>query len=288
MKFLNGNLFRECIDENDKIHYQYIVAKSERAFVLANSHDSAVSGHYGYQKTHDRIISKYYWYKQADDIKKYIEECKECQKFKSSNKYNKAKMKPIFATRPSQILTSDVIGPLALSDGKYKHILIISGHFTKYCEFFPLESTTAQETAKCFIQFICRHGVPESILTDRGTNYQSMLMAEIYELLDIHQLRTTSYWPQCDGNSERMCQSLQKVLACYVNDKKDNWSEYLSLLQFAYNSAVHSTTKFSPFQLWYGRDPRMPLDLLTHNAKIDLYLSLDSYAEKLQEQLADA
>ena len=78
------------------------------------------------------------------------------------------------------------------------------------------------------------------------------------------------------------------MLACYVNEKKNNWTEFLPLLQFAYNSSVHATTKFSPFELTYGRQPRLPIDLLTHNAKIDLYLSIGSYAEQLQTQLAIA
>ena len=197
-------------------------------------------------------------------------------------------MQPISATRPNQILTTDIMGPIPLCNDKFKYILIICDHFTKYCEFFALESTTAQETARRIIEYISRHSVPESILSDRGTNYQSELIAEVYELLDIHQLRTTSYWPQCDGQSERMCQSLQKMLACYVNDKKNDWAEFLPLLQFAYNSSIHSTTKFSPFELTYGRHPRLPLDLLTHSAKLDLYLSMNSYAEQLQTQLAAA
>ena len=78
------------------------------------------------------------------------------------------------------------------------------------------------------------------------------------------------------------------MLACYVNDKKNNWAEFLPLLQFAYNSSVHATTKFSPFELTYGRQPRLPLDLLTHSAKLDLYLSMGSYAEHIQTQLAIA
>jgi hypothetical protein len=290
LKFFNNNLFREYIDknDNDKIYYQYLVPASERDFILKNSHDSAVCGHLGYQKTYDRIMPKYYWYRASDDIKKYVEECIECQKFKSTNQYHRAKMQPISATRPNQILTTDIMGPIPLCDGKFKYILIICDHFTKYCEFFALESTTAQETAKKIIEFISRHSVPESILSDRGTNYQSELIAEVYELLDIHQLRTTAFWPQCDGQSERMCQSLQKMLACYVNDKKNNWAEFLPLLQFAYNSSVHATTKFSPFELTYGRQPRLPIDLLTHNAKLDLYLSMGSYAEQIQTQLAIA
>lgn len=288
LKFFNNSLFREYSDENDKTFYQYIVPKVDREFILANSHDTAVCGHLGFHKTNDRIINKFYWYKQADDIKKYVNECVECQKLKTLNKKYKAEMQPIFATRPNQIVTTDLMGPLPLSYGKFKHILVIVDHFTKYVEFLPLETASAQETAKRMIEYICRHGVPESILSDRGTNYQSQLISEIWELLDIRRLRTTSYWPQCNGQTERMNKTLQIMIANYVNEKKNDWAEYLPLLQFAYNSAVQTTTKFTPFELTYGRPPRMPLDLLTHQAQLDLYLSAGSYAENLQQTLAEA
>ncbi len=111
LKFFNNNLFREYIDkdDNDRIFYQYIVPASERDFILKNSHDSAVCGHLGYQKTYDRIMPKYYWYRASDDIKKYVEECLECQKFKSTNQYHRAKMQPISATRPNIICDMPII-----------------------------------------------------------------------------------------------------------------------------------------------------------------------------------
>ena len=90
-----------------------------------------VCGHLGYQKTYNRIRPKYYWYRASDDIKKYVEECVECQKFKSTNQYHRAKMQPISATRPNQILTTGIMGPIPLCDGKFKYILIICDHFTK-------------------------------------------------------------------------------------------------------------------------------------------------------------
>jgi transposase InsO family protein len=138
--------------------------------------------------------------------------------------------------------------PLPLSKGRYKYVLSVIDHFTKYVEFFPIESTTALESAQVILENICKYGVPESILTDRGSNYQSELVQELWELLDIHGLRTTAFRPQTDGESERNFRTLQIMIAAYVNEKKDDWT----LLQFAYNSAIHSTHKFSPFELTYG------------------------------------
>ena len=217
-----------------------------------------------------------------------MQECIKCQTFKTSNKYNIHEQKPIFATKPGQIITMDNMGPIPLANGKFKHILVICDHFTKYVEFFATKTVTALETAKKLVEYISRHGCPESILSDQGKNFQSELITELWELLDVHQLKTTAYHPQCNGQTERLNRTLQNMLANYINDKKDDWDEYLPLLQFAYNTAIHSTTKFSPFELTYGREPRMPLDLMHNNTQLELYLSTESFAYELQKQLAEA
>jgi hypothetical protein len=69
-------------------------------------------GHLGYEKTRERIVHKLYWYKCAQEIKKYCEECVKRQQFKTANKYNTAKMKPYVATRPNQMVSADVFGPI--------------------------------------------------------------------------------------------------------------------------------------------------------------------------------
>ena len=242
----------------------------------------------GFQKTRDRIVSRFYWYKQVDDIKRYVQECTKCQENKVANTTNKADMQPIYATRPNQIVTMDLMGPIKSADGKYKHIMVVCDHFTKYVEFFAMKTASASETAKRLVEYISRHGCPESILSDRGTNFQAELMTELWELLDVKQLKTTSYHPQCNGQTERMNRTLQAMIANYVDEKKTNWVQFLPLLQFAYNSAIHSTTKFSPFELTYGREPRLPLDVFNHSTKLELYLNVDSYASTIQDELARA
>ena len=285
---LKNTLFREYIDAQDNVFYQYIVPKSQREFILQNNHDTAVCGHLGFEKTRDRITHKYYWFKQAENIKKYCQECIICQRAKISNKYNKTLLNPIFSSKPHQLITTDMMGPFPTSGEKYQHILVVVDHFTKYVEFFPMVSTTAQETARVLLQYISRHSCQEMILSDQGSNFQAQLVAELWELLDVKGLRTTPYRPSTDGQTERNNRTLQLMLTCYVNEKKDNWSDYLCLLQLAYNTSINNTTKYSPFELMYGREPKMPIDLIFNNEKLDLYLGVDSYARDIQDNLARA
>jgi hypothetical protein len=285
LKITNKILFREYLDQYDRVLCQYVVPKSEREFVLKNSHDTVCCGHLGYEKTRERIVHKYYWYKCAQEIKTYCEECVKCQQFKTSNKYNTAKLKPYVATRPNQMVSADVFGPIPTTARANKYILVVTDLFTKYVEFFPLETQSAHETARKMIEYISRHSVMEQILTDQGRNFQSELLSEIWECLDVHKTRTTPYFPSANGQAERMMRSMQNMLANYVNEQKNNWDDYLPLLQLAYNTAVHSSHKYTPFELQFGRDPKLPLDLMSQRAKIELYFTPDSYATMLQNEL---
>jgi hypothetical protein len=78
--------------------------------------------------------------------------------------------------RNAKSTNQQIMGPIPTSGGKFKYILTVSDHFTKYVEFFAMESTSAEETARKEMEYVCRHGVMESLLSDRGTNYQSGLI----------------------------------------------------------------------------------------------------------------
>ena len=71
-----------------------------------------MSGHLCVEKTIERIVPKLYWYKQLDEIKAYVQSCTSCQTVKSPQRYNIAPMRPIRTTRPSELLTTDIMGPL--------------------------------------------------------------------------------------------------------------------------------------------------------------------------------
>ena len=111
-----------------------------------------------------------------------------------------------------------------------------------------MKTITAAEVAKKLMKTICQHGIMEQILTYQGTNFQAELMKELYELLDVHQTRTSPFRPQTDGLSERFNQTLKKMITAYVDEIGDDWDEKLDILAFAYNTATHCTTKCTPFE----------------------------------------
>ena len=200
----------------------------------------------------------------ARDIKEYVSKCELCAKRKAVGS-SKAPLNPIPPpTHVWQIMAMDIMGPLTPSGpDNHLYILVMGEYLTRYVTVASLPDQTAESVAKAFIKnIITRHGVPEKVLTDQGTNFMSDLMASLYKQCGVTRIRTSAYRPQCDGMVERVNRTLADIIASYVEKEPSKWSEFLDVAAFAYNTAVHSSTGYSPFYLMYGREAREPDDLM--------------------------
>ena len=165
--------------------------------------------------------------------------------------------------RPMQRVAMDILGPLPETPRGNKYILVIGEYFTKWKEAFPLKDTEALTIAKVFVnEFVCRFGVPDSLHTDQGRNFEAKVLKEVCQLLGVKKTRTTPYHPQSDGLVERFNRTLLDMLSMAVRDDEHDWDLLLPTLLFAYRTSCHATTGATPFELMLGRDARLPEDVL--------------------------
>ena len=108
-------------------------------------------------------------------------------------------------------------------------------------------------------KIVCRYGVPSSLHSDKGANLCSGVIQLLCQLLGISTTRTSAYHPEGNGQVERFNHTLEATLAKTIGD---NQHELLPKALFAYRTAVHDTTHFSPFHLMFGCSPQLPLDLI--------------------------
>ena len=135
-------------------------------------------------------------------------------------------------------------------------------------------------------QFFSRFGVPGELHSDQGRNFESSVFQEVCTLLGIHKTRTTALHPQSDGMVERYNRIIEAQLATFVQDHQKDWDRHLPLLLMSYRSAVHETTKFTPAMLMFGRELRVPLDLLIGRPQEELAdRGYPEYVEKLRESV---
>ena len=194
----------------------------------------------------------------------------------------------------------DICGPYPVSNRGNRYILVITDHFTKWVEAYAIPNQEAVTVAFCFETFINTFGYPDIILTDQGRNFESALIKEMCARLKIDKRTTSAYHPQCNGQTERFNRTMNAMLAQYVSVNQNDWDVLIPSVLFAYRTAVHNSTGFSPYKLLFGREPKQPIDFqfpITSSqrseASPDHYFSalkrtLDSIQEQANQNLRTA
>jgi hypothetical protein len=141
---------------------------------------------------------------------------------------------------------------------------------------------------KVFDGWIPRYGAPEQLHHDQGKNLTAEIIREVCSFLEIWNTRTTPFHPQSDGASERSIRTVNNMLAKVVAEDQRNWDLYVSSTCFAYNTAVHSTTGYTPSYLEYGRELRLPSDLVMNDQQTPKNNSHTEYATELKKRLSKA
>jgi hypothetical protein len=136
----------------------------------------------------------------------------------------------------------------------FDSILIIIDRLTKYGYFILYkESLSAEELAYTFNKHIIgNYGISKKIISDRDKLFISRFWKSLADQLRIHYKMFTGYYPQTNGQTERLNQTLKQYLRFYINYKQINWVSLLSTAQLVYNSAATATTGISPFYANYG------------------------------------
>jgi len=159
-------------------------------------------------------------------------------------------------------ITADFITKLPLAQG-YNAILVVYNRLTKMAHFIPTtEKTLAEGLARLFRDHVWKlHGLPESIISDRGAQFAANLMKELNQILGIETRLSTAFHPQTDRQAEQTNQELEQYLRMFIDHRQEQWLEWLGTAEFAYNNKVNASTKVSPFRANNGRDLRMGFEM---------------------------
>ena len=244
-----------------KVYKQLVVPNSLVPEVLQLKHDDA--GHMSYAKTKKLIQRNYYWLTINEDTRSYCQSCSVCATCQDPPRKSTTKLtltrQP---TEPWKEVSMDLKGPFGPTPTPRgnQYLLVVLDLFTRAAEMIPHPNKKAKTVANAIITGVfCRHGIPESILTDRGLEFDNSTMLVLAAELGIDKKRISPLHPQANGAVERLNRTIGHMLKKTQGEDDLDWDLNIPFVRFNYLNQEHSSTGYSPFFLTYGRNPRTPV-----------------------------
>ena len=267
---------------------QYVVPNVEwiKASILHLTHDAPFSGHIGTARTLHAVERLFWWPGMRKDVTRYVTHCPICARDKprAGKPPGALKSLPIPSGRWVSV-GIDFIPGLPETKRGHNCIMLVIDRFSKMVHVAPMNiKAGAVETARLFIDLVFkRHGMPESIVSDRDPRFTSAFFRELTQALGTKLAMSTAFHPQTDGLTERANRTLQDMLRHYVGVDQTDWDLHLALAEFAINNSYNESTGTTPFRMNHGEDPRLPSIAPPHGGK-----AAKDYLQTIQDDLQRA
>jgi hypothetical protein len=217
----------------------------------------------------------YFWPNMKKDVVKYCELCNICQKIKTRNFGKFGFLQPQSVLQcPYELISLDLIGPLPMSKDGFTAILVIVDRLSKHVQFIATDfNLNTEGFGYLFVKHVvCRYGLPDTVYANRDGCWLSKFWTAVSSYLKSRMVLSSARHPQHDGQTEIVNKQVKVMLRAYVAKDQVTWLLWLPLIEHSYNSTVHGSTRYAPFQLLFGFTPKGPLDLANPWAKRMLLL----------------
>ena len=235
-----------------------------RSEIISRHHNDPLAEHFGIDKIRELVGRKYYWPSLRRDVESYVRGCDVCLASKTvrHKPYGGLQFLPV-PTHRWKDLSMDFVTGLPLSadwkGNNYDSILVIVDQLTKMVHYEPVKVTIdAPGLAEVIIDVVVRHhGLPDSIVTDRGSLFTSKFWSSLCYFLGVKRRLSTAFYPQTDGQTERQNSTMEAYLQAFVNFEQNDWARFLLMAEFVYNNTKNTSTGHTPSELNCGFYPRM-------------------------------
>ena len=244
--------------------------------------------HPGIRATQKLITARFVWPGINADVRRWTRSCIQCQRAKVQ-RHTTAPLTafPVPDAR-FDVIHIDLVGPLPPSRG-FTYLLTCVDRYTRWPEAIPLTSITAKAVAQAFLTgWISRFGVPSTIVTDRGRQFESRLWTNLMSLLGSKRARTTAYHPQTNGMVERFHRQLKAALK--AQPTPDTWIDTLPLVLLGLRTALKEDISSTAAEMVYGTTLRLPGEFFTPSPTTslpdpsDFVMQLKSHFQTIQPQ----
>lgn len=216
--------------------------------------------HPGIRVSQRLVASRFIWEGVNKDVRLWARTCTHCQASKvARHTHSPPGTFPPPAGRFDHVHI-DLVGPLPPSSG-HRYILTCVDRFTRWAEATPLAEVTTDTVAHAFIAtWVARFGVPLSLTSDRGGQFEAHVWSKVMSLLGIRRYRTSSYHPQSNGIVERFHRQLKSSLMASAH--REHWSLALPMVLLGIRSSLKEDLQHSSAELVYGTNLRLPGEIM--------------------------
>jgi transposase InsO family protein len=265
LKAGKANCFRK--DDQGIIWFNDCIVVSKdaeiRQQILDEAHLSRYSIHPGSTKMYQDLKQHYWWTKMKIEIARYVARCDTCRRVMAVHMKTAGPLQslPISAWKWEDISMDFIVGLPKTTKG-FDSIWVIIDQFTKIAHFLPVKTKNPVVTyVKLYIaRILSLHGIPKTIVSDRGPQFVSKFWSELHIFLGTKLLHSSTYHPQTSGQTKRVNQILEDMLRSCVMEFPQKWDDCLPLAEFSYNNNYQESIKMAPFEALHGQRCRTPLN----------------------------
>ena len=289
LEVINGVIHRNYETAEGLILYKQILVPAPlREKFLYWVHGDPTSGHFGVQKTADKLQRYAYWSGWRKDTELFVRRCDQCCRYRKGPTRPQGLMKNGVGLVPFQKFHIDLTGPHRRSSGGHVYLLTGICCFTKYLVVVPLKDKSALAVANALLKHVYLiYDAVELQVHDNGPEFVNAILGHLSRMMGIQDLRSTPYRPVANSAIERTHRTINAVFAKTIKEHQRDWHEQAKYVCFAYNTAKHSSTTFSPFYLVFLREPRVGIDLFLDRSE-PAYQDTDEYSETVRERMQKA
>ena len=195
-----------------------------------------------------------------DDIEKFCNCSLTCLKNKSRTE-RKERLVPIDLTnKPRNVVFFDV-AYLPWSSDHHRYFLILVDNFSKSTDLIPMPNEEAETIANAVATgWIYRHGPPMIMINYQAPNVGGDKIRDLLARFGIEKRHSSPYHSQGDGQAERGIRTTKQVMRRVLTERnieRNSWSTLLPEINYIINSVPNSSTKYTPFKVFYGTDPKL-------------------------------
>ena len=266
---IEGVLYRKSF----VIPYLRCLRPDEAREALREVHEGVCGQHLGGRALAHKVTRLgFYWPDMLKHAQDYVKRCDRCQRFAPVVRQPPEMLTSINTPIPFAMWGMDILGPFPLASAQRKFLLVAIDYFTKWIEAKPLAKITTKQVAQfVWENIICRYGIPRVMVTDNGTQFNNAEFRRYCEDYSIELRFTSVAHPQANGQAEVANRIILDGLKKRVEKAQGSWADEILPILWAYRTTCKVSTGATPFQLAYGAEAVVPLEITHTSSRVQQY-----------------